>query len=221
MPTDSQQPLQHARSQLTRLIEDIKVHGKQDNLVPNLEQLLKQLDSLTEHDHLTGAYNRRTLLSYLDSELARSYRTGHTFTLAVISIDGLELILEQHGQAVAKQVLQMVAKETLTMLRTLDSFGRVAANEFAIIMPTTWLDQSLKAIARLKQRVSQCDWNAVAPGLQISFCTGLTTNAIKDTPDIMLQRATQALQQAKAKGKDSITDIEAPLPEYRPEEDES
>jgi PleD family two-component response regulator len=44
----------------------------------------------------------------------------------------------------------MVAKEALDMLRTLDSFGRVAANEFAIVMPTTWLDQSLKAIARLK-----------------------------------------------------------------------
>ncbi|MBC3934334.1 GGDEF domain-containing protein [Undibacterium sp. CY7W] len=219
MPTDSQHPLQHARSQLTKMIEDIKAHGNQDNLVPNLEKLLRQLDSMAEHDHLTGAYNRRTLLANLESELARSYRTGHTFTLAVISIDGLELILEQHGQAAARRVLQIVAKEALTMLRTLDSFGRVAANEFAIIMPTTWLDPSLKAIARLKQRIDQCDWNAVAPGLRISFSTGLTTNAIKDTPDIMLQRATQALQQAKAKGADGIADIEAPLPEYRPEED--
>ena len=54
------------------------------------------------------------------------------------------------------------------------------------------LDQSLKAIARLKKRVAGCDWNAVAPGLQVTFSTGLTTNAIKDTADIMLARATSA-----------------------------
>jgi hypothetical protein len=93
----------------------------------------------------------------------------------------------------------MVAKEALDMLRTLDSFGRVAANEFAIVMPTTWLDQSLKAIARLKKRVAGCDWNAVAPGLQVTFSTGLTTNAIKDTADIMLARATSALHKPKPK----------------------
>lgn len=220
MPADGDQPLVNARQQLTQLIKQIKENGKQDNLLLTLQTVLTQLESLTKHDQLTGALNRRTLLSMLDSELARSYRTGHTFSFAVISVDHLEKILEQHGQAVARQVLQMVAKEALDMLRTLDSFGRVAANEFAIVMPTTWLDQSLKAIARLKKRVAGCDWNAVAPGLQVTFSTGLTTNAIKDTADIMLARATSALQTAKAKGSDSIAEAELPLPEYLPEEDE-
>jgi PleD family two-component response regulator len=89
-------------------------------------------------------------------------------------------------------------------------------------MPTTWLDQSLKAIARLKKRVAGCDWNAVAPGLQVTFSTGLTTNAIKDTAEIMLDRATKALHtaKAKAKGSDSIAEAELPLPEYNPEDDE-
>ena len=78
----------------------------------------------------------------------------------------------------------------------------------------------VKAIARLKKRVAGCDWNAVAPGLQVTFSTGLTTNAIKDTPEIMLARATTALQMAKAKGADSIAEAELPLPEYNPEDDE-
>jgi len=220
MPTDEKQPLAKARLQLTQLISTIKETGKQDNLLPTLETVLHQLESLVEHDQLTGAYNRRTLLSALENELARSYRTGHTFTLAVISVDGLEQILEQHGQAKAREVLKKVAKEAMLMLRTLDVFGRVAANEFAIVMPTTWLDQSLKAIARLKVRIHGVDWDALAPGLQISFSTGLTTNAVKDNAESMLHRANAALHEAKAKGANSIVQHETPLPEYRPEDHE-
>ncbi|MBC3869441.1 GGDEF domain-containing protein [Undibacterium oligocarboniphilum] len=217
MPADLNQPLTKARQQLSQLIQQIKETGQQDNLLPTLETVLTQLDSLTQHDHLTGALNRRALLAALEAELARSYRTGHTFTLAVISIDGLEQILEQHGQAIAKKVLQLMAQDALDILRTLDSFGRVAANEFAIVMPTTWLDQSLKALARVRKRLTERDWHTLAVGLQVSFSAGVTTNAIKDSADSMLQRATKALMQAKAKGPDSLAEAELPLPDFDPD----
>ena len=216
MPTDFNQPLLNARQQIDQLIKQIKNEGQQDNLLPTLETVLTELDSMARTDHLTGALNRRTLMSMLDGELARSFRTGHTFTLAAISVDGLEQILEQHGQAAARQVLQQVAKEALTMLRTLDSFGRVAANEFAIVMPTTWLEASRKAIARLKLRIAEVDWNAISPGLKVSFATGLTTNAHKDNAESMLKRVGIALQNARSQGADKIAEIEPPLPDYDP-----
>ena len=211
MPTDFNQPLLNARQQIDQLIKQIKNEGQQDNLLPTLETVLTQLDSMARTDHLTGALNRRTLMSMLDGELARSFRTGHTFTLAAISVDGLEQILEQHGQAAARQVLQQVAKEALTMLRTLDSFGRVAANEFAIVMPTTWLEASRKAIARLKLRIAEVDWNTISPGLTVSFATGLTTNAHKDNAESMLKRVGIALQDARSQGADKIAEIEPPI----------
>ena len=220
MPPDSSQPLTKARLQLSQLIRQLKEHGQQDNLLPTLETVLNQLESLVQNDHLTGALNRRTLLSMLEGELARSFRTGHTFSLVVISVDGLEQILEQHGQAVARQVLQMVAQDALDMLRTLDSFGRVAANEFAIVMPTTWLDQSLKAITRLRSRISQLPWEQVAPGLTVTFSCGVTTNAVKDTAELMLQRTSGALHTARARGHNQTEQIEPPLPEYHPADDD-
>ncbi|MFZ6847537.1 GGDEF domain-containing protein [Undibacterium sp. RuRC25W] len=216
MPADLDQSLISARQQLSELIRQIKETGHQDNLLPTLETVLNKLEGMSQHDHLTGALNRRTLLTTLEAELARSYRTGHTFSFAVISVDGLEAILEKYGQAVAKDILKIVSREALDMLRIIDSFGRVAANEFAILMPTTWLDQSLKAIARLKNRLTELDWNHVAPDLVITFSTGLTTNAIKDTAEVMLQRASTALQAARNKGTDTISQVEPPLPNYDP-----
>ncbi len=214
MSFDNNQALSDARQKLEQLIQALKAGHQQDNLLPALEGVAAQLNSMSRHDHLTGALNRRALIAALDTELARSYRTGHTFTLAVVSIDNLDRTLEQFGQAQAKARLQQFSGEVLTILRTLDSFGRIAANEFAIVMPSTWIESAYKAVRRLKNHLASCDW--AEPGA-LSFSTGFTSNAHKDTAESMLQRASQALQNAKAKGDDQIAEIEAPLPDYDPD----
>lgn len=216
MSGNTKQTVPFAQEQLTQAITQLKQGDSHEEVLPALEAVLSQLQTLSTHDHLTGALNRRTLIARLDFELQRSLRTGHTFTFAVISVDGFAQIMEQHGQNAAKQILQVVTKESIKILRTLDSFGRIAATEFAIVMPTTWLDQSLKAIERLKVRLREVEWETIAPGLNITFCTGLTANAPGDSSDAMLNRALQALQNAKAKGNDNIAQVEYELPPYDP-----
>lgn len=216
MPSLVKKTVPFAQQQLTLAIAQLKEGGPRAEILPVLETVLAQLQTLTTHDHLTGALNRRSLIEKLDFELQRSLRTGHTFTLAMIGIDRLPEVMELHGQHATKQVLQLVTREANQMLRTLDSFGRMAATEFAIVMPTTWLDQSLKAIHRLKARVSAVDWSNIAPGMPMSFCTGLTANAPGDSSEKMLKRAKQALEQARAKGPDSIAQVETDLPDFDP-----
>lgn len=215
MSGNTKQTIPFAQEQLTQAIAQLK-QGNREDVVPTLEAVLAQLQTLSTHDHLTGALNRRTVLARLEFELQRSLRTGHTFTFAVIGVDHLPDILEKHGQDAAKQVLQLMTREALAVLRTLDSFGRIAATEFAIVMPTTWLDQSLKAIDRLKARIQVLDWQSVTPGETVTFCTGLTANSPGDSADAMLARAQQALQNARAKGRDQIAQVELDLPDFDP-----
>jgi diguanylate cyclase (GGDEF)-like protein len=204
----------YAQQQLSHAIDQLKLGIQREQVLPLLETVLSQLQSLNSHDHLTGVFNRRTVLERLDIELQRSMRTGHTFSFAVISVDGLPEVMEAHGQEVTKQVLQVVAQQAGLVLRNLDSFGRIAATEFAIVMPTTWLDQSMKAINRLKLKIQHYPWDALAQGLTVTFSTGLTSNAPKDTTELMLDRALQALELAKTKGQDQIVQLEAELPSY-------
>ena len=203
-----------AQQQLTLAISQLKQGSSREEVLPMLEVVLEQLQTLTTHDHLTGALNRRTLIERLDTELQRSLRTGHTFTFAVICIDRLPEIMEQHGRDATKHILQVVTQEANKILRTLDSFGRIAATEFAIVMPTTWLDQSIKAIDRLKMRFAEIDWASTAPGLTITFCTGLTANSPGDSSEKMLARAGQALTKARVKGINNVAQVEIDLPVY-------
>lgn len=216
MPIIVNKTVPFAQQQLTEAIAQLKQGGAREDVLPILEVVLNQLQSLATHDHLTGALNRRALIEKLDGELQRSLRTGHTFTLAVIGVDNLPAIMEQHGREATKHILQVITLESNKILRTLDSFGRVAATEFAIIMPTTWLDQSVKAISRLKMRFSELQWQTSTPGLNVTFSTGLTANSPGDSSEKMLARANSALAKARAKGGDTVEQVEIDIPSFDP-----
>jgi diguanylate cyclase (GGDEF)-like protein len=205
------QDMQNLTTQLTDLMEKIKT-GSAGDIVQQLQIALQTLSGIATHDGLTGALNRRGLVQKLDLELDRAKRTGHPFSFAVIAVDHFHALNEQYGGAIGDQILNSLAQATLKLLRSLDSVGRISDDEFAIILPTTWLDKSDIAINRLIGGVSALDWAGIAAGLNVTFSTGLTTNAHGDTSEGMISRATEALMQAKAQGPGSIVHVEQPLP---------
>jgi diguanylate cyclase len=214
MSIDSDKPTKIAQQELSRAIHELKQGADGGKVLPSLEVVLAHLESMTKHDPLTGALNRRSLFEMLNSELNRSYRTGHTFSLAVIAIDGFPEIMEKHGRPVAVQVLRQVTDVAQGMLRTLDSFGRTTGHEFAIVMPTTWVEFAIKAIERLRNNIDIVGWDNVLPGLQVTFSTGITPNATGDTADNMMDRAREALERAQAKGPGCVECFEPSLPDF-------
>ena len=169
-------------------------------------------ESLTRHDILTGALNRRSLSELVDDELQRSSRTGQPFCFAVIGVDHMKEVNREFGHDVGDVVLQALAREALVVLRTLDRFGRFDSDEFGIILPATWLHQGLLAVDRLAELVGAFDWETVTPGRRITFSTGLTTNAPGDKSEKMIQRAQAALAQARAEGRNRVVSLEEELP---------
>ncbi|MBR7801786.1 GGDEF domain-containing protein [Undibacterium fentianense] len=214
MSKKTRQTIPFAQQQLLEAIAQIKGGNSREDVLPKLEAVMAQLQTLVTHDHLTGALNRNTLIERLEAELQRSRRTGHTFTVAIISVDDLPEIMEQFGQDVTKRILQVITSEATQLLRSLDSFGRIGATEFAIVMPTTWLDQSQIAIRRLKNRLQDFDWQAVATSLHVGFCTGLTANAPGDQAEVVLERASEALKRARQQGAGSVVQVEADIPGF-------
>jgi len=169
-------------------------------------------ESLTRHDILTGALNRRSLAELVDDELQRSSRTGQPFCFAIIGVDHMKDVNREFGHDVGDVVLQALAREALVVLRTLDRFGRFDSDEFGIILPATWLHQGVLAAERLAELVGAFNWETVTPGRKITFSTGLTTNAPGEKSEKMIQRAQKALAQAKAQGRNRVVTLEEELP---------
>jgi diguanylate cyclase (GGDEF)-like protein len=181
-----------------------------------LQDLRSQIEELSRHDPLTGVLNRRSLIEMLEAELQRALRTGHPFSFAIIDLDQLGAANTQYGHLVGDTILRTVADTAIKLLRTVDRFGRLDSDQFGIVLPATWLDQGLIAMDRLSKAVAGCGWAGIAAGLTVTFSAGITTNAPKDTVDLIVKRAEKALTQAKQAGRNRTVQIEEALPDFPP-----
>jgi PleD family two-component response regulator len=71
--------------------------------------LLRQLELLSISDALTGLYNRRYFDTKMFEEARRAHRQNHNLFLAVLDIDNLKEINDQHGHLEGDKLLKTAA----------------------------------------------------------------------------------------------------------------
>ncbi len=94
----------------------------------------------SSQDALTGLGNRRAFDERLDAELNRNRRFRHSFSLALVELDGLETASDRLGQAVGDEMLRRIATILKQHTRMIDGCFRIHADELAIVMPGTSLE---------------------------------------------------------------------------------
>lgn len=101
--------------------------------VTELRRLQETLAAHAMRDPLTGLANRRLLEELLDSELARTQRSGTPLAVAYIDLDGLKAVNDEHGHDAGDVVLRETAHRLLAAVRGADVVARVGGDEFVII----------------------------------------------------------------------------------------
>ena len=88
-------------------------------------------------DALTGLGNRRAFDDRIEAELTRNKRYGHSFSLAILDLDGIESAVDRLGQAAGDEALREVSRILQKNTRAIDAGFRISADDFAIVMPGT------------------------------------------------------------------------------------
>lgn len=101
-------------------------------------------DNLT--DVVTGLGNKRAYDERIQAELTRNSRYGHSFSLMLIDLEGVEAAIDRQGQAAGDEGLREIANILKKQTRAIDAAFRVSADDFAIVMPGTSL-QGAKIVA--------------------------------------------------------------------------
>ena len=166
----------------------------------------EQLRELSITDSLTGILNRRGFLEIADVEFDRSKRYGEAFSFAIIDLDRLKNINDTYGHPIGDLALQKLVEVIKQEKRLSDTVGRLAGDEFGLLLPNTSSDQTLEVMSRIKNILT----NTVLKSpneqqIQVSFSAGVTevNNADKSFDDIY-RRADKALLSAKDKGRNKI-----------------
>lgn len=170
-------------------------------LVQENWDLRKQLVNLAINDPLTGLYNFRFLTQAIEREVSRSNRYGYPITILMIDIDFFKKINDTHGHQKGNEVLKRLAEIMLESVRDSDYAARYGGEEFAIILPQTSLDEGTLVAERLKENISnnQFDFGHVTVSIGQASC--------QPPPicrDDLLKRADLALYTAKKNGRNRV-----------------
>jgi diguanylate cyclase (GGDEF)-like protein len=169
-----------------------------------LKEANKRIEELAELDDLTGSFNRRCIMRFLDDEVARAHRTTVPFSIALIDLDWFKRINDTFGHPIGDEVLRTFAITVFANIRGVDRFGRYGGEEFLLVLPDTPDDVALRLLNRLRQIIANLDWSAFSPGMRVTISAGVATLRPDETPDALLARADSALYQAKAQGRNHI-----------------
>ena len=166
-----------------------------------LQDALAQVQQLATRDALTGLYNRHHMQDKLDYASQRYQRYGERFTLALIDLDHFKRINDGYGHQVGDQALMAFATAASMVLRDTDTLARWGGEEFLFLMPNTSPQKAAIALDRIRETLQTVVISAVASHLKLQFSAGLALHIGGESPEGTLERADQALYQAKNEGR--------------------
>ncbi|MDN3522523.1 biofilm regulation diguanylate cyclase SiaD [Halomonas ramblicola] len=157
-------------------------------------QALRQAST---HDPLTQLANRRLI----DERLREHDATRRGYTLVLLDIDHFKTINDRHGHDVGDRLLVAIAATMREELRDYDLCGRWGGEEFVLLLADTAVSEAWEIVERLRRRVAAVCIAAGRRRLSVTLSAGLSEHFAGEAPDETLQRADQALLQAKRDGR--------------------
>jgi diguanylate cyclase (GGDEF)-like protein len=172
--------------------------------VTDLQEENARLQSEALVDSLTGLYNNRFLRTQLETEMARTRRTGFPCCLLMVDLDNFKKINDTLGHLEGDRFLQQVARSFTQFVRTTDIVCRYGGDEFVAILPSTRLFVAIRIANRLKRSVSEIPG---ATGCNVSASIGIAEYTVSSpwTADEFIQAADHAMYDAKSKGRNQVS----------------
>jgi two-component system cell cycle response regulator len=185
---------------LLRASNNIRRKLYQDRLRTDVSSALQ----LAVIDPLTRLYNRRYLISHLDSLCAD---TRNDFAVLMLDVDNFKAINDRHGHRVGDIVLQRVADILRANLRDCDMVARYGGEEFVVVVGLTSDQCRAAAIAeKLRQAIEQLRV-AIPPGIgtvHVTISIGLAVADGFASAGMLIEQADEALYEAKRGGRNRV-----------------
>jgi two-component system cell cycle response regulator len=174
-------------------------------------QLLSGLQAAVV-DPLTGAYNRRYALPFVNRLIEETRQNEGSFAVMVVDLDFFKQVNDRYGHAAGDSVLCAVTNQLRAHLREGDMLARIGGEEFLIVTPGSNRFRAQQTADRLCHVIRQTP--ITVPGqsepLHVTISIGVTmakpsSAYVAPTVDLLLDEADRALYLAKAQGRNKVT----------------
>jgi len=166
---------------------------------------IKNLKENAILDPLTGVYNKRQILNFLEKFLANFVRyKKDPFSIMMLDIDYFKKINDTYGHLAGDFVLKEFVKIIKNKIRSSDILGRFGGEEFILILPNTKVSGALKLAMRIKDEVENYVFEYGKENIKVTTSIGITSVSLNDSVESLLERVDEALYDAKRKGRNRI-----------------
>ncbi len=169
--------------------------------VQQLEGELRRLSDEVSTDPLTQVANRRGLMQAFDAERARLQRTGQALAIGLLDIDNFKRLNDELGHGAGDVALKSLAERVSQTLRPSDIVARYGGEEFVVLLPETAVDEGQRILTRLQRALSGGLFMHEQRQVLVTFSAGVTAYRDGEAIEASLERADQALYEAKRTGK--------------------
>lgn len=160
-------------------------------------RVFEQVRHLAASDPLTGLANYRKLLDVLDTETERTLRTGRSFAVLLLDLDGLKRINDTYGHLVGSRALCRVADILRVHCRAIDTAARYGGDEFAVVLPEAREEEAQRVVARIHETMAA---DPEEPPISVSIGTSVY-HGEGERVEKLLKEADQNLYDEKARRK--------------------
>lgn len=167
-------------------------------------EMLREANALNaQMDHLTGIYNRETMLSMMFRETDRVQRMNSSLCMILIDIDDFGHWNTELGLEACDELLQLIATRIGRLLRSYDLLGRIGKDEFLLALPGCSTVDAVMLAERLRMDIFGEPFLVEGVPVRISACFGVTSSRGR-SPVVVLREVEQTLAVAKLSGPDSL-----------------
>ncbi len=178
-------------------------------------------------DPLTGLYNRRFLMKVLLVELMRSMTVTMKMAVIMVDLDDFKKVNDLYGHEAGDAALRKVGNVLRLAIRSCDLLGlgrdlenigkteqyalRMGGEEFCVILLNTQLEGAMQAGERIRESIARGGFVYQGAEIPLFASLGVWAGEIsqidhedEDLLTTYIDRADQALYQAKLQGKNQV-----------------
>jgi diguanylate cyclase len=175
-----------------------------------LQEKRVELEHLSQHDGLSGLYNRSHWERLVRAEFARFRRGKVPAVLVLADLDHFKRVNDEHGHAAGDEVIRRFAAALGRVFRETDVCGRYGGEEFGMLLPLTSGAAARDVIERLRRDMQETpllDAAAVTASFGVAELTAEVTSV-----EVWLRLADQMLYRAKHLGRDRVVVLGEEVP---------
>lgn len=180
---------------------DSRLESRTNLYAKSLNSANDQLIHLATHDVLTDLPNRLVLCERIQHAIHVSLRSGKSFAVLYIDLDGFKVVNDSLGHQTGDAVLKQAAERLQGVLRKEDTLSRIGGDEFAAVVDDLQAIDAMTVCEQINESLRR-PFKTARSELNISSSIGIAIfPSDGDTVETLLQNADAAMYEVKRSGR--------------------